>query len=54
MITGQVPFDGESPISIALKHIHESVPLPSHLNKDIPKALEDIVLKALQRSNKAI
>ena len=49
MITGQVPFDGESPISIALKHIHESVPLPSHLNKDIPKALEDIVLKALQK-----
>jgi len=49
MITGRVPFDGESPISIALKHIHESVPLPSQFNKDIPKALEDIVLKALQK-----
>ncbi|QEK13607.1 Stk1 family PASTA domain-containing Ser/Thr kinase [Crassaminicella thermophila] len=49
MATGKVPFEGESPISIALKHIHEDIKLPSEINKNIPKALEDIILKATQK-----
>jgi serine/threonine protein kinase len=49
MITGKVPFEGESPISIALKHINEAVTPPSLLNRNTPKALEDIILKALQK-----
>ncbi|WZL74790.1 Stk1 family PASTA domain-containing Ser/Thr kinase [Clostridiaceae bacterium 35-E11] len=49
MATGKVPFEGESPISIALKHIHEEIAPPSLINKDIPKALEDIILKATQK-----
>lgn len=49
MASGKVPFEGESPISIALKHIHEDVTPPSLINKDIPKALEDIILKATQK-----
>ncbi|MFZ5966320.1 MAG: Stk1 family PASTA domain-containing Ser/Thr kinase [Bacillota bacterium] len=49
MSTGRVPFEGESPISVALKHIHEDVTLPTLINPDIPKALEDIILKAIQK-----
>ncbi|MEW9124008.1 MAG: Stk1 family PASTA domain-containing Ser/Thr kinase [Thermotaleaceae bacterium] len=49
MITGRVPFEGESPISIALKHIHEDVVRPSLINKDIPKAMEDIIMKLIQK-----
>ena len=49
MSVGRVPFEGESPISIALKHIHEDATPPSIINKNIPKALEDIILKLIQK-----
>ncbi|WP_053956947.1 Stk1 family PASTA domain-containing Ser/Thr kinase [Inediibacterium massiliense] len=49
MATGKVPFEGESPISIALKHIHEEVAPPSLINENIPKGLEDIIIKATQK-----
>ncbi|QXM05867.1 Stk1 family PASTA domain-containing Ser/Thr kinase [Crassaminicella indica] len=49
MATGRVPFEGESPISIALKHIKEDVTPPSLINPQIPKALEDIIIKATQK-----
>ena len=46
LLTGRVPFDGESAVSIALKHFQE--PLPSVMNPSvmIPQSLENIVLKA--------
>lgn len=50
MATGQVPFMAESPVVIALKHIQEDVTRPSEINTDIPVALEDIILKALQKN----
>lgn len=50
MLTGQVPFDGESPISIALKHVQEEPrPLREH-NADIPPFVEAIVLKAMAKN----
>ncbi|KXG75989.1 Stk1 family PASTA domain-containing Ser/Thr kinase [Thermotalea metallivorans] len=49
MATGRLPFEGESPISIALKHIHEDVIPPTLINQEIPKALEDIIMKAIQK-----
>ncbi|MBF8982197.1 Stk1 family PASTA domain-containing Ser/Thr kinase [Lutibacter sp. B2] len=49
MATGMLPFEGEKPISIALKHINDSITPPSLVNKDIPKAIEDIILKATQK-----
>ena len=49
MATGRLPFDGESPISIALKHIHEDVMPPTFVNENIPKALEDIIMKSVQK-----
>ena len=50
MITGQVPFDGESTVSIAMKHLQEIIKPPSTIVPDIPKALEDIILKCTQKS----
>ncbi len=46
MLTGKKPFDGESPIQIAYKHVNENVAAPSTLNSSIPPELDEIVLKA--------
>ena len=37
MVTGRVPFDGETPISVALKHVNENISKPSKYNEKIPK-----------------
>jgi serine/threonine-protein kinase len=50
MLTGTVPFRGESPISIALQHLETSVTPPTELNATIPGGLERIVLKALEKN----
>jgi serine/threonine protein kinase len=49
MVTGTVPFEGDSPVSIAIKHIQEAVKLPSEINPDVPSSLEDIILKAIEK-----
>lgn len=49
MLTGQVPFSGESPIGIALKHLQEEVVPPTQLNPEIPPMLEAIILKAVAK-----
>lgn len=49
LLTNQVPFDGESPIAIALKHLQEEPIPPSQLNKEIPACLEKVVLKLLAK-----
>ncbi|MDR0326642.1 MAG: protein kinase, partial [Oscillospiraceae bacterium] len=47
MLTEQLPFEGDSPVSVALQHI-SSLPLgPREINPDIPEALEMIVIKAM-------
>lgn len=50
MITGELPFDGDSTVSIALKHLQEDMVLPSELAEDIPYSLEQIILKCTQKS----
>ncbi|MEW5865409.1 MAG: Stk1 family PASTA domain-containing Ser/Thr kinase [Bacillota bacterium] len=50
MLTGRVPFKGESPISIALQHLQTSAVPPSELNPAVPKALDRIVMKALEKN----
>ena len=50
MITGQLPFDGESTVSIALKHLQEEITPPSELVDKIPYSLERIILKCTQKS----
>jgi eukaryotic-like serine/threonine-protein kinase len=49
MLTGRVPFDGESPVSIALKHVSEAPVPPSQFNPAIPSALEQVVLWSLNK-----
>ncbi|MHC5269357.1 Stk1 family PASTA domain-containing Ser/Thr kinase [Enterococcus sp. LJL98] len=46
MLTGQVPFDGESAVTIALKHFQEEVPSLRLYDQNIPQSLENVVLKA--------
>ena len=50
MLTGEVPFDGESTVAIAIRHIQEPMPSPKKLNKDIPYSVEQIVLKCCEKS----
>ncbi|CAM4039894.1 Stk1 family PASTA domain-containing Ser/Thr kinase [Lederbergia lenta] len=46
LLTGRLPFSGESAVSIALKHLQSDTPSPSRWNPDIPQSVENIVLKA--------
>lgn len=48
-LTGVLPFNGETPISVALKHLQEEPRLPHELNPEIPPLLEAIVLKAMSK-----
>ena len=50
MITGRVPFDGDSTVSVAMKHLQESIVPPSHYVPEITRALERIILKCTQKS----
>lgn len=49
MATGKVPFEGESPISVALKHIQQEPIIPSEVYPEISRGLEEIILKLIQK-----
>ncbi len=49
MLTGRLPFDDTTAVAIAIKHIQENPILPRILNNDIPKSMEDIVMKAMNK-----
>src|SRR4029434_2687128 len=49
MLTGQVPFTGESPVQIAMKHLSDTPRPPSLLRPDIPPDLDMVVLRALAK-----
>jgi eukaryotic-like serine/threonine-protein kinase len=49
LLTGQVPFEGEAPVSIALKQVSEPPVPPSQLEPSIPPALEGVVMRALEK-----
>lgn len=49
MLTGKVPFDGDSAVSIALMHINDQMKRPSEITPGIPPALERIVMKATDK-----
>lgn len=50
MLTGRVPFNGETTVAIAIKHIQEPMPSPRTYVGDIPISVEQIVLKCTQKS----
>ncbi|MBU3180411.1 Stk1 family PASTA domain-containing Ser/Thr kinase [Clostridium psychrophilum] len=49
MVTGRVPYDAESPVSVALKHIQEEVVPPKEIRADVPKNLNKLILKAIEK-----
>lgn len=46
ILTGKVPFDGESAVTIALKHFQDEIPSIRIYDKNVPQSLENVVLKA--------
>ncbi len=52
MLTGKVPFKGDSAVEIALKHMKEPLPNPKELNPVIPVSVENIILKATAKNPK--
>ena len=50
MITGHVPFDGDSTVSVAIKHLQEEIVSPAEEVPDIPYSLECIIMKCTQKN----
>ena len=49
MVTGRVPFDADTPVSVALKHMQEKPKEPIEVNPNVPIAVNKIIMKALQK-----
>src|SRR3954447_21807863 len=49
LLTGQLPFEGEAPVSIALKHVNERPVPPGQLRPGLPPALEAVVLRSMEK-----
>ena len=49
MVTGEVPFDGDSPVTVAVKHIQETAIEPKVLTPEIPDALNYLIVKAISK-----
>ena len=50
MLTGSVPFTGDSAIAVAMRHVSDDVPPPSSLNPDVPPGLDHVVARATAKS----
>jgi eukaryotic-like serine/threonine-protein kinase len=51
LLTGRLPFSGESAVSIALKHLQSETPSPKRWNPAIPQSVENIILKATAKDS---
>ncbi len=49
LLTGKLPFDGDSPVAVALKHIQDDPEEPVKINPTIPKGVNSIVMRAIQK-----
>jgi len=52
MVTGQVPFEGDSPFAVGIKHKSETPTAPKQINAQIPESLENIILRCLEKDKK--
>ncbi len=50
MLTGQLPFESESSVGVAMRHLNDPVPDPASINPDVPPEAADIVLQALEKN----
>jgi len=49
MTTGRLPFEGDTPVSVALKHVNEDAVPPRQVNPNIPPAIEAIIMRAMDK-----
>ncbi|MFI5609827.1 Stk1 family PASTA domain-containing Ser/Thr kinase [Amycolatopsis sp. NPDC051903] len=49
MLTGATPYTGDTPLSVAYRHVNDDVPRPSELRPDLPPALDELILRATRR-----
>ncbi|GAB2571458.1 hypothetical protein GCM10027168_00190 [Streptomyces capparidis] len=50
LLTGRLPFDGDSPLAIAYQHVQEEPPAPSSINQAVPPAVDALVARALRKN----
>ena len=50
MVTGRVPFDGDSAVAVAVKHLNEEIIPPSSIAIGMPRSLEQIIMKCTQKN----
>jgi serine/threonine protein kinase len=50
MLTGELPFVGSKPMDVAMRHVSEAPPVPSSINRAIPRAVDQVVLHSLEKS----
>ncbi len=50
LVTGNPPFQGDSPVAVAYQHVRETAPVPSSLNPAVPRSLDSIAMKALAKN----
>jgi serine/threonine-protein kinase len=50
MATGRVPFEGDSPVNVALRHVNDPIPRPTSINPDISPAVEAIIMRSLRKA----
>ncbi len=49
MLTGRMPFDGDTPVAVAMQHIQDAPIPPSQFNASVPPSLEEIILRCLEK-----
>jgi serine/threonine protein kinase len=49
MITGQLPYDADTPLAVVLKHVNDPLPIPSQINPSMPPDVERIIFKSLAK-----
>lgn len=52
LFTGSLPFDGETPVAVAMQHMQSEPVKPRNINPDIPKSIENIILKAMSKEQR--
>ncbi len=50
MCTGQLPYEADTPLAIAMKHANEPLPLPRLVNENLPEAIEGVIIRALAKN----